>query len=75
MLALLTISLISSLDSWSGCRSLGTLLRCLKKLEHGDTFIVWKLDRLGRSLRDLITMLDDLKRRRMKFVPHRGNRH
>ena len=32
------------------------LLRCLKKLEHGDTLIVWKLDRLGRSLRDLITM-------------------
>jgi hypothetical protein len=22
------------------------LLRCLKKLEHGDTLIVWKLDRL-----------------------------
>src|ERR1700674_4529775 len=43
------------------------LLRCLKKLEHGDTLIVWKLDRLGRSLRDLITMLDDLKRRGVKF--------
>jgi DNA invertase Pin-like site-specific DNA recombinase len=39
------------------------LLRCLKKLEAGDTLIVWKLDRLGRSLCDLITMLDDLKRR------------
>ena len=39
----------------------------LKKLEHGDTLIVWKLDRLGRSLRDLITMLDDLKRRGVKF--------
>ena len=43
------------------------LLRCLKKLEHGDTLIVWKLDRLGRSLRDLITMLDDLKKRGVKF--------
>jgi DNA invertase Pin-like site-specific DNA recombinase len=30
------------------------LLRGLKKLEYGDTLIVWKLDRLGRSLRDLI---------------------
>ncbi len=39
------------------------LFRCLKKLENGDTLIVWKLDRLGRSLRDLITMLDDLNRR------------
>ena len=36
------------------------LLRCLKALEDGDTLIVWKLDRLGRSLRDLIAMLDDL---------------
>src|ERR1039458_4179957 len=43
------------------------LLRCLRKLEHGDTLIVWKLDRLGRSLRDLITMLDDLKHRGVKF--------
>jgi DNA invertase Pin-like site-specific DNA recombinase len=43
------------------------LHRCLKKLEHDDTLIVWKLDRLGRSLRDLITMLDELKRRKVKF--------
>jgi DNA invertase Pin-like site-specific DNA recombinase len=39
------------------------LLRCLKKLEPGDTLIVWKLDRLGRSLRDL----DDLKSQGVKF--------
>jgi DNA invertase Pin-like site-specific DNA recombinase len=43
------------------------LLRCLRKLENGDTLIVWKLDRLGRSLRDLMTMLDDLKRRGGNF--------
>src|SRR5215831_2212073 len=43
------------------------LVRCLKRLESGDTLIVWKLDRLGRSLRDLITMLDDLKQRGVKF--------
>src|ERR1035441_5019558 len=43
------------------------LLRCLKKLERGDTLTVWKLDRLGRSLRDLITMLDDLKDRGVAF--------
>lgn len=30
------------------------LSRCLKTLQDGDTLIVWKLDRLGRSLRDLI---------------------
>jgi DNA invertase Pin-like site-specific DNA recombinase len=43
------------------------LLRCLKKLERGDTLIVWKLDRLGRSLRDLTIMLDELKQRGVKF--------
>ena len=36
-------------------------------MKAGDTLIVWKLDRLGRSLRDLITMLDDLKQRGVKF--------
>jgi len=43
------------------------LNRCLKALEYGDTLIVWKLDRLGRSLRDLIAMLDDFKQRDIKF--------
>jgi DNA invertase Pin-like site-specific DNA recombinase len=64
----------------AGCRELFTddgksgattkrprLQQCLKKLNPGDTLIVWKLDRLGRSLRDLITMLDDLKQRGVKF--------
>jgi hypothetical protein len=41
------------------------LRRCLKKLGPGDTLVVWKLDCLGRSLRDLITMLDELKRGRL----------
>jgi DNA invertase Pin-like site-specific DNA recombinase len=39
----------------------------LKKLEFGDTLMVWKLDRLGRSLRDLITTLDDLRDRGIRF--------
>lgn len=43
------------------------LRRCIKTLKRGDTLMVWKLDRLGRSLRDLITMLDDLKLRGVKF--------
>jgi DNA invertase Pin-like site-specific DNA recombinase len=29
--------------------------------------IVWKLDRLGRSLHDLIGFLDDLKERKIQF--------
>ena len=43
------------------------LVRCLKTLRAGDTLIVWKLDRLGRSLRDLLTMLDDLRERGIRF--------
>src|SRR5271166_5039353 len=43
------------------------LARCLKTLQTGDTLIVWKLDRLGRSLRDLIAMLDDFKKQGIKF--------
>ena len=41
--------------------------RCLNKLETGDTLIVWKLDRLGRGLRGLITMLDDFKQQGVRF--------
>src|SRR5215475_14598270 len=37
------------------------LTRCLKALRPGDTLIVWKLDCLGRGLRDLITLLDALR--------------
>jgi DNA invertase Pin-like site-specific DNA recombinase len=43
------------------------LARCLKTLQPGDTLTVWKLDRLGRSLRDLIAMLDDLHARGVRF--------
>src|SRR5712691_4930359 len=34
----------------------------------GDTVIVWKLDRLGRSLKDLIETLNLLKERGIEFI-------
>ena len=43
------------------------LIKCLKALKEGDTLAVWKLDRLGRSLHDLINLLDDLKSRGVAF--------
>jgi len=43
------------------------LTRCLAALESGDTLTVWKLDRLGRSLRDLIDHLDDLRARGVRL--------
>jgi DNA invertase Pin-like site-specific DNA recombinase len=43
------------------------LTRCLTALCPGDTLIVWKLDRLGRNLRDLITLLDALRTQGIHF--------
>jgi DNA invertase Pin-like site-specific DNA recombinase len=43
------------------------LTKCLKALNKGDTLAVWKLDRLGRSLHDLINLLDELKSRGVAF--------
>lgn len=41
---------------------------CLKSLREGDTLIVWRLDRLGRSLGDLIRLTQDLQARRIGFA-------
>jgi DNA invertase Pin-like site-specific DNA recombinase len=41
---------------------------CLKSLRDGDTLIVWRLDRLGRSLADLIRLTQDLQGRGIGFA-------
>lgn len=43
------------------------LARCLKALQEGDSLIVWKLDRLGRSVRDLLNILHELQGRGVRF--------
>jgi len=43
------------------------LQQCLKALREGDTLIVWRLDRLGRNLQDLIVIVNDLKSRGVAF--------
>jgi DNA invertase Pin-like site-specific DNA recombinase len=37
--------------------------RLLDQLRPGDTVVVWRLDRLGRSLHNLIALTEDLKKR------------
>ena len=37
---------------------------CLKALQPANTLVVWKLDRLGRDLKHLVTMVDDLRARK-----------
>ena len=43
------------------------LTRCQDCLRRGDTLVVWRLDRLGRSMRHLITIIEDLKERGIGF--------
>lgn len=43
------------------------LAHCLKALREGDTLVVWRLDRLGRNLQDLIHIVNDLEARGVKF--------
>lgn len=40
---------------------------CLKVLRKGDTLVVWRLDRLGRSLRDLVEIVHALEERGTGF--------
>lgn len=44
------------------------LAHCLKSLRAGDTLAVWLLDRLGRSLQDLITIVKNLEASGVAFV-------
>src|SRR5215210_6399963 len=44
-----------------------TLAQVLDQLRPGDTLVVWKLDRLGRSLRHLIDTISNLHQRDVGF--------
>lgn len=37
-------------------------------IHEGDTLVVWKLDRVGRSTKQLVDFLDDLRREGIEFV-------
>jgi DNA invertase Pin-like site-specific DNA recombinase len=42
--------------------------RCLAYLRKGDQLVVWKLDRLGRSVSHLVHVIEDLRGRGVQFV-------
>ncbi len=43
------------------------LAQCRKALRDGDTLVVWRLDRLGRSLPDLVQIVAELEQRGVGF--------
>jgi len=43
------------------------LVKCLKHLREGDSLVIWKLDRLGRSLKDLIEIIGRLENDGIQF--------
>lgn len=55
-------------EAFSGAfRERPELLRCLDALREGDTLTVWRLDRLGRSLKDLVAIISDLETKGVGF--------
>ena len=55
-------------DTASGARTARPGLEaCVHALEPGDTLVVWRLDRLGRSMTHLVTLIQDLLQRHVNF--------
>ena len=50
-------------DTAGGAAERPNLHQALSHLRRGDTLVVWRLDRLGRSLKDLITRAEELRTR------------
>lgn len=48
-------------------RNRPSLDKTLDMLREGDTLVVWRLDRLGRSLKDLIELINQLEERQIGF--------
>ena len=43
------------------------LTRALEMLREGDTLVVWKLDRMGRSVKQLVNLAGELRKRGVQF--------
>jgi DNA invertase Pin-like site-specific DNA recombinase len=55
-------------DEMSGTKAERPGLReAMTYVRSGDTLVVWRLDRLGRSLKDLIARMEELRQRKIGF--------
>lgn len=57
----------------SGVKERPELERCLQYLRPGDTLVIYKFDRLGRSLKNLVEIIDDLTRREVAICSIKDN--
>jgi DNA invertase Pin-like site-specific DNA recombinase len=48
------------ISTWKAVSDRAGLAAALAELRTGDTLTVWKLDRLGRSVKDVLTIAEDL---------------
>ena len=55
-------------DLWSGHRQ-EELTKAIAALGNGDVLLVTRLDRLARSTRDLLNILDQICRQELSSVP------
>jgi DNA invertase Pin-like site-specific DNA recombinase len=51
----------------SGLKTRSEWESCRRVLRKGDTLVVWRLDRLGRSLKDLVEIMQDLEESAVGF--------
>ena len=52
------------------------LTKAQEALREGDTLVVWKLDRLGRSVKNLVDLVGELHKEGAQFQkPHRRDRY
>lgn len=55
-------------DKASGTRSKRpALIKALEMMREGDTLVVWKLDRLGRSVKQLVDLVGELHKQGIQF--------
>jgi DNA invertase Pin-like site-specific DNA recombinase len=55
-------------DKISGSRAQRPgLAKVLEMLREGDTLVVWKLDRLGRSVKNLVDLVGELQKQGVQF--------
>ena len=57
----------------SGVKERPVLQELLSFIRQGDTLVVYKLDRLGRSVRELLAMVDDLREKGISLIALQDN--